>query len=560
MEPPFHGSLRGRSLLQRRSGDVSLASKGGAISRMGDGSRLAEVCTLDTQKVGPLSCEPFVIYMKDIGFSFYMNFWMPLGHLLCKPYKGRSGGERSSPGTSGARTCACPGTAAGAGAPAPAMRGLVEWRYLRLRAKGGDCVVHEYPEDAEVFKLDFGYRGQRLAAAASEVFAALLKARRDRGDLQELVLEQRGLCALCGTPIEPATEADHMPVHQAFRHCAWSLECHRFKTFLESSQATSLESHFCRHVHLYACRLPKCDPDRVCQGMDVDRPLPQERPRQRTVSKASLLSAGQCPARRGRTPRGPDLCAQEGGPARGPGRAPPLSDLSSARAGTASPRRPSCSTPGSPAGRISNGRCTPPPTFRQTASPGPWTSWRGPGPRARSTWPSSPSTLSSDSRPHPRTSSMPCVRRTTTCTAGAASASRSSSTTRATATTTTSTPRSFYLVALKTEDRLPGLSESLPRKFVHTVEVLTRRRHRDGTPKYRFEEVKQTPGGRVPGAAAGDGAADGAGALAPRGGSRGALPQLTATACCFPGCLARARRTWGGRSCRSSRSSAKGSP
>ena len=27
--------------------------------------------------------------------------------------------------------------------PHVAMRGLVEWRYLRLRAKGGDCVVHE---------------------------------------------------------------------------------------------------------------------------------------------------------------------------------------------------------------------------------------------------------------------------------------------------------------------------------------------------------------------------------------------------------------------------------
>ena len=31
--------------------------------------------------------ETFVIYMKDIGFSFYMKFCMPIGHLLCKPYK-----------------------------------------------------------------------------------------------------------------------------------------------------------------------------------------------------------------------------------------------------------------------------------------------------------------------------------------------------------------------------------------------------------------------------------------------------------------------------------------
>ena len=173
------------------------------------------------------------------------------------------------------------------------MRGLVEWRYLRLRAKGGDCVVHEYPEDAEVLerwmtKLDFGYRGQRLAAAASEVFATLLKARRDRGDVRELLLEQQGLCALCGTPIEAATaEADHVvPVHQAFygqRQAlqALCLECHRSKTFLESSHAMSLESRFCRFVHeTYACspRLPplvcglaKCDPDRVCQGVDIVR-------------------------------------------------------------------------------------------------------------------------------------------------------------------------------------------------------------------------------------------------------------------------------------------------
>ena len=36
-------------------------------------------------------------------------------------------------------------------------------------------------------KLGFVYRGQRLAGAASEVFAALLKARRDRGDVQRLL-------------------------------------------------------------------------------------------------------------------------------------------------------------------------------------------------------------------------------------------------------------------------------------------------------------------------------------------------------------------------------------
>ena len=177
--------------------------------------------------------------------------------------------------------------------PKVVMRGLVEWRYLRLRVRGGDCVVHEYPEDAGALeawmaKLGFAYRGQRLAGAASEVFGALLKARRDRGDVQRLLQEQRGACALCAAPIDAGScEADHVvPVHQSFfgqrqRLQALCLECHRAKTFLECSHATSLESRFCRHVfESYACspRLPplvcglaKCNPEKVCQGVDVVR-------------------------------------------------------------------------------------------------------------------------------------------------------------------------------------------------------------------------------------------------------------------------------------------------
>ena len=179
--------------------------------------------------------------------------------------------------------------------PKVVLRGLVEWRYLRLRVRGqqGDCVIHEYPEDAEVLdawmgKLGFVYRGQRLAGAASEVFAALLKARRDRGDVQRLLREQRGACALCAAPIHAGScEADHVvPVHQSFfgqrqRLQALCLECHRAKTFLECSHATTLESRFCRHVYeSYACspRLPplvcglsKCNPDKLCQGVDVVR-------------------------------------------------------------------------------------------------------------------------------------------------------------------------------------------------------------------------------------------------------------------------------------------------
>ena len=177
--------------------------------------------------------------------------------------------------------------------PKVVLRGLVEWRYLRLRVPGGDCVIHEYPEDAQVLeawmgKLGFVYRGQRLAGAASEVFGALLKARRDRGDVQRLLQEQRGACALCAAPIDAGScEADHVvPVHQSFfgqrqRLQALCLECHRAKTFLECSHATSLESRFCRHVYeSYACspRLPplvcglsKCNPEKVCQGVDVVR-------------------------------------------------------------------------------------------------------------------------------------------------------------------------------------------------------------------------------------------------------------------------------------------------
>ena len=48
-----------------------------------------------------------------------------------------------------------------------------------------------------------------------------------------------------------------------------------------------------------------------------------------------------------------------------------------------------------------------------------------------------------------------------------------------------------YLVALKTDCLV---YQSLPRKFVRTVEALTRRRHRDCTPKYRFEEIKRLEG------------------------------------------------------------------
>ena len=320
--------------------------------------------------------------------------------------------------------------------PHVAMRGLVEWRYLRLRAKGGDCVVHEYPEDAEVLgkwmaKLDFGYRGQRLAAAASEVFASLLKARRDRGDLRELLLEQQGLCALCGTPIDAATaEADHIvPVHlrpeagpagfvpgvSSLQDLPGDLPRHHSGEPVLSPRAGDLR---------LLAGLAKCDPDRICHGVDIVRC------RKNALANATFPLPVFCPLDNIRP-------AEEGH----------LADLTfvrkkeDRRAGLVG-RLPYIGPGwyGKPATAfmLDTGLATWADfewSLDATAHVSPdclaghWRSWRGPGPRARSTWPSSPSTLSSDSGPRTRTSSTPCARPITRWTAGAASTSRSSSTT-----------------------------------------------------------------------------------------------------------------------------------
>ena len=55
--------------------------------------------------------------------------------------------------------------------PKVALRGLCEWSALRLRASGGDCVIRELCEDAQVLqewtqRLGVPYRGQRLAGAS----------------------------------------------------------------------------------------------------------------------------------------------------------------------------------------------------------------------------------------------------------------------------------------------------------------------------------------------------------------------------------------------------------
>ena len=93
--------------------------------------------------------------------------------------------------------------------PKATMRSLCDWRALRLRVRDApDCVVTQYPEDAEILqawmqKLGLEYRGQRLAGAATEVFQHLLKARRldARGSRDHILEEQSHLCKLCSAPI-----------------------------------------------------------------------------------------------------------------------------------------------------------------------------------------------------------------------------------------------------------------------------------------------------------------------------------------------------------------------
>ena len=178
--------------------------------------------------------------------------------------------------------------------PKVAMRSLCEWRALRLRAGDADCVINELPEEAGdlqawMQRLGLKYRGQRLASATSEAFMQLLKAQRELPQNREQILAaQGGLCKLCGAPVGLGTcEFDHVvPVHQAFRgqiqelQALW-LECHRTKTVLENSHATTLESRFSRrayeaYVHSprlppLVCGLQKWDPDKLCHGIDVVR-------------------------------------------------------------------------------------------------------------------------------------------------------------------------------------------------------------------------------------------------------------------------------------------------
>ena len=179
--------------------------------------------------------------------------------------------------------------------PKVALRGLCEWSALRLRASGGDCVIRELCEDAQVLqewtqRLGVPYRGQRLAGASLEVFLHLLQRRRDNTSSRRaaLLAEQDGMCKLCGAPITAQTcELDHIvPVRQAYQGQALELqalcfECHKVKTSMEGNHSTTLESRFSRYVYQnYAasprvpplvCQLQKWDAERPCEGIDVCR-------------------------------------------------------------------------------------------------------------------------------------------------------------------------------------------------------------------------------------------------------------------------------------------------
>ncbi|CAE7240346.1 unnamed protein product [Symbiodinium natans] len=158
--------------------------------------------------------------------------------------------------------------------PKVAMRSLCEWSRLRLRAGDeGDCVICELPEEhgalrAWMERLGLKYRGQRLAAAATEALMHLLKAQRELPQQREQILQaQGGLCNLCGAPVALGTcEFDHVvPVHQAFRgqiqeFQALCLECHRLKTSLENMQATTLESRVSRRVYEAYVQSPRLPP------------------------------------------------------------------------------------------------------------------------------------------------------------------------------------------------------------------------------------------------------------------------------------------------------------
>ena len=172
--------------------------------------------------------------------------------------------------------------------PKVVMRSMSEWRCLRLRVRGGeDCVISAFHECCRP-----GWGGWGFPIAGS-----VLRAPRARSSftfsrpaaIRPLLAEQDHQCKLCAAPITATTcELDHIvPVHQSFAAQAQNLqalclECHRNKTALESSHATTLESRFSRRAYeqqyVESPRLPPLvfklnshKPDHICHGIDVVR-------------------------------------------------------------------------------------------------------------------------------------------------------------------------------------------------------------------------------------------------------------------------------------------------
>ena len=211
--------------------------------------------------------------------------------------------------------------------PKVSMRGLCEWSARRLRVQGGtDCVIRELCEDAQVLqqwteRLGVPYRGQRLAGASLDVFLHLLQGKREdtRSRREELLARQQGMCKLCGAPITLGTfEIDHViPVAQSFSGQqqelqALCLECHRTKTSLEGHSGEPLLSlcvpELRRHPQAAAAGLPAAEVgSRPALPGHRRVPLPQERPRQRSLPAAGVLPPGLHRAHGGGTAGGPHV-------------------------------------------------------------------------------------------------------------------------------------------------------------------------------------------------------------------------------------------------------------
>ena len=170
------------------------------------------------------------------------------------------------------------------------------------------------------------------AGWGSPIAGSAWRARRARSR-QAVLAEQDHQCKLCAAPITAATcELDHIvPVHQSFSAQAQNLqalclECHRNKTALEFSHATTLESRFSRRA--YEAAPAGLQAQQPQAGADLLRnrrgPVPQERPGPQQVPGTHLLPQGQHGASPRGAPGGPDLREAPGGRALGDLPAPPL--------------------------------------------------------------------------------------------------------------------------------------------------------------------------------------------------------------------------------------------